>query len=278
MTEAGPLVQLQISVTRTAWRLAPAWAVLAGAVAVMRLPLGPTDGLRMAGAVVLGDLVWGMLRRGTEVHAASTGIARAPDAPYGQPAAPLSRLVQTLGTADVSWQSAVAGVALALGGGFLFGWAGLLLSLAALTCILVGWSIASQGRMPAACHAALDVLLPWVLGIVAADGLGGGAAPWEAMVIGAAFALLQWGYLRTTQGAIAGSPLPLVLGMGCVISVLVALGWPRAAALVAVLFAPVAYWFAGAASDESGGRRAAWAAPALYLALFVAAFALRQSA
>lgn len=277
MTQAGPLIQLQISVTRTAWRLAPAWSVLAGAAAVMRLPVSPIDGLRVVGAVALGDLVWGMLRRATEVHAAHTEIARAPSAPYEQPAAPLGRLVQILRKADVSWQSAVAGVALALGGGLLYGWAGLLLSLVALACILVGWSMASQDRMPAACHAALDVLLPWMLGMAAAGRLGDGDVPWEALVIGAAFTVLQWGFLRTTQGTAASSPMPLLLGMGGVISVLVALGLPWAVALTAVLLAPVTYWFTGASSDGSGGRRVAWAAPAFHLALFVAAFALRQS-
>lgn len=282
MTQAGPLVQLHISVTRSAWRLAPAWSVAAGAVAALHLPASAMDGMRVVGAVILGDLVWGMLRRASLVHeAARVEVGRRPTAPYGQPAAPLSRLVQVLGAADVSWQGAAAGVVLALGGGLLFGWPGLLLSLAALVCAIIGWSVSSQGagrgRAPAACHAVLDVLLPWLLGIVAAGRLSDAAIPWEAVVIGAALTVLQWGFLRTTGASGTGGALPLFVGMGGVLAVHVGLGWPGAAAVTSVLFAPVAYLYAGGRTGTPVDRRAAWAAPALYLALFVAAYALRQS-
>ena len=295
MTQAGPLVQLHISVTRSAWRLAPAWSVAAGAVAALHLPASAMDGMRVVGAVILGDLVWGMLRRASLVHVAPrVGAGRPaapygqpaapygqPAAPYGQPASPVGRLLQVLAAADVSWQGAAAGVVLALGGGLLFGWPGLLLSLAALVCAIIGWSVSSQGagrgRAPAACHAVLDVLLPWLLGIVAAGRLSDAAIPWEAVVIGAALTVLQWGFLRTTGASGTGGALPLFVGMGGVLAVHVGLGWPGAAAVTSVLFAPVAYLYAGGRTGTPVDRRAAWAAPALYLALFVAAYALRQS-
>lgn len=286
MIQAGPLVELHISVTRAPWRLAPAWSVGAGALAVTGLPVLASDVLRLAAAIVVGDLAWGMLRQYTLLAPGGAPVddPRAPLAPYGQPTAPLSRIVAILsggpepgeGRMRGSWQGAAAGLALSLGGGVLFGWPGVILSLAALGCIVAGWSIARRGEVPAACHAALDVLLPWSLGVAACGRLEAGAVPWEAALVGVAFTVLQWGYLRATHARPAGGPWPLVAGMGGVLAVLVGLGWPWAAAVVAVLFAPVAYgWLGRAAGGDGIPAAAPTAGAALWLALFVAAAALR---
>ena len=61
--EAGPLMQLHLAPSRMLWRIGPAWAVVAGAVAA-GVALGDAVSLlRLAAAVILADLIWGILRR-----------------------------------------------------------------------------------------------------------------------------------------------------------------------------------------------------------------------
>ena len=63
VAETGPLVHLHFAPSRMLWRIGPAWAVVAGAVAA-GAPLGNAAGLlRLATAVILADLFWGILRR-----------------------------------------------------------------------------------------------------------------------------------------------------------------------------------------------------------------------
>jgi hypothetical protein len=298
LTEAGPLVQLQISLSRVPWRLAPAWSVLAGALAAGSRVDNPTLWLRVVAAIVLGDLAWGVLRR----YVSITPSGRRPvDAsslvlPYAQPDSPLSSLVSELSLEGVDWHGAVAGVILALGGALLLGLPAFVLSLGAIVVTVVAWALARRGEAPAACFALLDVLLPFALGLLAAGCTLRQpvqfAVAWQPLLVAAGFTILQWGALRSA--ALVGrrfAQVGLGLGVFAVLVVLIGLGMPFAAAVSAVLLAPAVYWLTrdadlpatsgggpgpyGAGTPAGRASSAAWAAPWLMLALFVGALAIR---
>jgi hypothetical protein len=98
LTEVGPLVQLQIAVSRVPWRIAPAWSVLAGSLAVAGSLNDPALWLRVVAAVVLGDLAWGLLRRYVPPPGTDPGKLSGVSAllPYAHPDAPVSHLVAAL--------------------------------------------------------------------------------------------------------------------------------------------------------------------------------------
>ncbi len=278
MTEAGPLVQLRVSLSRTPLRIAPAWSALAGAIAVAPALGDPALWLRVVAAVVLGDLAWGILRQYAQARppAAGEGAVFALPLPYAQPDAPLSRLLGSLTYGGATWHGAVAGAVLALGGGLLLGWPALVLSLLALALTALAGPLARRGDSPAGAFAMLDVLLPWTLGMVAAGWDRGAASGWGPLFVAAALTLLQWGVLRAVASERRGASLPLAGGALAVIVALVALAMPGAAALAAVLLAPPLYWLAGRQEGEApAAARFAWSGPWLMLTLFVAALALR---
>lgn len=271
MTEAGPLVQLQISLSRVPWRMAPAWAVLAGAFAA-GAPLDDSSlWLRVVAAVVLGDLAWGVLRRYVTPVDASAGAERGLSAllPYAQPDAPVSHLVRELALEGANWHGAFAGIIFALGGGLLLGLPAFGLSIVAILVTVVAWPIARRGDTPAAGFALLDVFLPFALGLLAAGWFVVRPIPWQPLLVAAAFTCLQWGMLRAAARNNGKIALNVGLGVAAVLTVLIGLGMPWAAAVAAVLLAPVLYWLG------NPGSAVAWAAPWSMLALFVAALALR---
>ncbi len=286
MTEAGPLVQLQISLSRVPWRLAPAWSVLAGAFAAGKPLDDPAWWLRVVAALVLGDLAWGVLRR---YVAASPDRRPTPGRlgavlPYAQPDSPVSAAVRELSLEGTDWHGALAGIILVLGGALLLGVPAFVLSFVAILVTIVAWALARRGDMPAACFALLDVFLPFALGLVAA-GWGASSVPaWQPLLVGVAFTILQWGALRSAAPSASRRPwLGLALGSLAVLAALVGLAMPWAAAIAAVLLVPPLYWLGKPRSGPGSnlGTRAqvlassAWAAPWLMLALFVAALALR---
>jgi hypothetical protein len=281
LTEAGPLVQLQISLSRVPLRIAPAWSVLAGALAVAPALSDPALWLRVVAAVVLGDLLWGILRQYAQARPAGAdeGALFALPLPYAQPNAPMSRLLGSLTDGGTTWHGAVAGVVLALGGGLLLGWPAVGLSLAAILVTALAGPLARRGDSPSAAFAMLDALLPWTLGMLAAGWATAGAGDeplrWQPLIVGAALTVLQWGVLRAT-GKAQGASVALPAGALALIGALVALRMPGAAALSAVLLAPPLYWLGRRdAATAFGAARVAWAGPWLMLTLFVAALALR---
>jgi hypothetical protein len=275
LTEAGPLVQLQISLSRVPLRIAPAWSVLAGALAVAPALGDPALWLRVVAAVVLGDLAWGILRQYAQSQPAGATQGAALALPYAQPAAPLSRLLGSLTLGGATWHGAVAGVVLALAGGVLLGWPALALSVAAIALTALAGPYSRRGDLPAGVFATLDVLLPWTLGMLAAGWPNGAQVGWSPLVVAAALTVTQWGALRATH-ARRGAPVAVSAGALALVVALAALRMPGAAALAAVLMAPPLYWLTESGLDEERMRpRIAWAGPWLMLTLFVAALALR---
>jgi hypothetical protein len=278
LTEAGPVVQLQISLSRVPLRIAPAWSVLAGAIAVASMSGGTGLWIRIVAAVILGDLAWGILRQ--YAQAGDVGdrqpVAFALPLPYAQPEAPLSRLLGGLTSGGATWHGAAAGLFLALGGALLLGWPAVALSFAAILITALAASLARRGDFPASAYACLDVLLPWTLGMVAAGWTARGETRWAPLAVAAALTALQWGALRATNRQSGDAPTALVFGALAVTASLVAFWMPGAAALAAVLMAPALYWLGqGRRRDASVGSRSGWSGPWLLLTMMVVAVALR---
>lgn len=252
VVEAGPLVRLHVELSRMLWRIGPAWAVLAGAVAARAAWLAPDILLRLATAVVLADLVWGILRKviSDQSHGASPALA-VPQLPYAQPAAPLARFLASLAAGQgreqldgrAAWQGLFAGLVFTVVLSWLLGGFALAISAITVGVVLLGWALARRGSRPAFCLAMLDVALPWCLG--AALALSGHESsillPWFWLAM--SFTILQWGVhrARLSDGQRMGG---LWLGQIVVLAALLGLRQPWALAVTVVLFAPPSWWLA----------------------------------
>jgi hypothetical protein len=197
----GPLVQLELSFTRFPWRIAPMWAVVAGATAGGLSFVDPRDLLRLLGSVVLADVAWGILRHYAE-HSVMPALVRVPAVlPYATADSPLARALAALalpGREDrAGWQGALVGLTLTTGLSVLLGWEAGFLSLAALSVMWVTWLVRGRGDRPVLSDAVLDVGLPGLLGLALA-GLPVGEPPWVLLGLGAAFVGLHWAALRWT--------------------------------------------------------------------------------
>ena len=250
VAETGPLVHLDLSPSRMLWRISPAWAVVAGAVAA-GAPLGNAVSLlRLATAIILADLIWGILRRIIPASPGTEGTERlvAPSLPYGSNAAPLARFMQmTAGDPQASrgsWLSWLSGLALTAVLSILLGASALLISALAVGLILLTRALFRSAQRPALCLALLDVALPWVLGAALAWPVAEGATLFlQTVVLAAAFTLLQWGIYRArlSSGWRLGA---LYVGQVMLLGVLILLRQPGAVAVTALLLAPPIWWLA----------------------------------
>lgn len=275
MTEVGPLVHLQISLTRTPWRITPAWSVLGGAIAVARATPDSAQVLRIAVAVLLGDLAWGLLRSYAppDTSQAQATRGRTVGLPYVQSDSPLSRAIHALASGGLAWQGVLAGLFLALAGGFLLGLPAIGLSVIALLIAAIAWPLTRQGDRPAFSHALLDVLLPWTLGMFAA---GWDLENWRPLFVAGALTILQWAMIRASVHDSLRRDRRLALGVTGLLVILVALQLPWAAATVAVFLTPPLFWLGTAARGEGLiDERLEHAGPWTLVVFFVAAFALR---
>lgn len=252
MADSGPLIQVAFSLSRAVWRIGPAWAVLAGALAAGWAPSGGAAVLRLTAAVVLGDLVWGSLRRAVPPGPVSPfpSVPHASFAflPYVRPEAPLVRFMQALGTgmgmpAGRSWQPVMLGAVFALGLSWLLGPTALALTASALLLTAWAWLWAvHQGPPPALALALLDVALPGLLGASLQGMLVPvGRSLLPALGLLAGFTVLQWGAYRAARQARAWQAWA---GQLAVLVSLVVLQRPVACAIVAALFAPATWWLA----------------------------------
>jgi hypothetical protein len=277
--ETGPLVHLHFAPSRMLWRIGPAWAVVAGAVAAGASLGNATGLLRLATAVILADLLWGILRR---IIPDSPGIAGtaslvAPSLPYGRGDAPLARFMQTIATGQhaftAPWSGWLSGLALTVVLSLLLGAPALLISAAAVGLMLLTRALFRRGHHPALCLALLDVALPWVLGaaLVWPD-VDGKALVWllQMGMVAAAFTVLQWGLYRARFSA-GRRLVALYFGQMVLLGVLVLLRQPWAVAVAALLLAPPTWWLARRGEAEVALARALpwWWASMLAVAAIV---------
>lgn len=251
VVDSGPLVQLHIAASRTLWRIGPAWAVVAGAVAA-GAPISADFLLRLAAAVILVDISWGILRRIIPDSPRPDGTATptAPSLPYGHGDAPLARFLQTIAAGQhsgtVPWLGWLSGLVLAAALSWLLGTPVLLITISAVGLIFLARTLLRRGRYPALCLALLDVALPWVAGAALVWSVwNGDSRPWFLLIgmLAAAFTILQWGVYRARFSA-GPRMVGLWLGQIMLLGTLITLRQPWAAAVAALLLLPPAWWLA----------------------------------
>jgi hypothetical protein len=261
-------VQLRLLPSRALFRVGPAWAVLAGALAAGLPQPGVEALLTLVTAAALADLVWGALREIVPDPLAARAGVTAPTAPvplalpYLQPDAPLARWLRGLtpgatgAHAERGWQGVLIALVVALVFSLLLGVPAALTTALALFAILVAAATARRGDVPAFLNALLDVGLPWALGSGLV--LWGGEQPRAVIAasagLAAAFTVLQWGVYRAAAGR-KGAAVAW-LGQALVLLTLIGLRQPWAVAGVAALFAPASCWLAR--GDASTARALPW--------------------
>ena len=277
--DAGPLMQLHLAPSRMLWRIGPAWAVLAGAVAA-GVALGNAGSLlRLAAAVVLADLLWGILRRIVPTSPGTEGTENraAPSLPYGSSDAPLARLIQMSAadqqTAPAPWLSWLSGLTLTAVLSLLLGVPALLLSALAVGLMLLARALFRSAHRPALCLALLDVALPWALGAATVwPAVYGGAAFWsfQTAMLAAAFTVLQWGFYRARLSA-GRRLVALYLAPVMLLCTLIVLRQSWAVAVAALLLTPPIWWLARRGEAEAALLRGLpwWWASMLLVAAFV---------
>jgi hypothetical protein len=264
VAETGPLVHLHFAPSRMLWRIGPAWAVVAGAVAA-GAPLGNAISLlRLATAVILADLVWGILRRIVPDSPDTEGTAalRTPSLPYGRSDAPLAQVMQTVASGQQAspapWLGWLGGLSLTVVLSFLLGAPMLLISAAALGLIFLTRALFRRGCCPSFSLALLDVGLPWALGAALVwPNVDGEARGWfvQMGMVAAAFTVLQWGLYRARFSA-GRRLLALYFGQVMLVGTLVLLRQPWAVAVAAPLLAPPTWWLARRGEAEVALARA----------------------
>lgn len=276
---AGPLIGLRVWIGPEIWRIGPAWAVLAGALASGAALLADTTPLRLVGAILLADSVWGVLWRMTSLPPAAGGErpAETLNLPYYREASPAGRIVRLLHwlTAGAGWPELLASFVLATVLGLLLGPSALLLTVMAWAVALWGWLLMQSGRQPAACDALLNVGAPWLLGLAVAEPAtlpalwrtvaGEAALPGElarlsaGVLLGLAFTVQGWGSRRAFLSHGRRS-IGLWLGQAAILAVLIGLQQTQALVVVALLLLPPAWllWQAGDDLRAALARSGAW--------------------
>ncbi|PKO21119.1 MAG: hypothetical protein CVU38_16500 [Chloroflexi bacterium HGW-Chloroflexi-1] len=284
--EAGPLIGLRVSLSRNLWRIGPAWAVLAGALAGGAPLWGGAALLRLAGAVGLADSAWGAVWWLTAAVGAESLREHRPigSLPYAQPDAPVARLaggLRRMVSSGASWHELTAGLASMAVLSVLLGGPALILSPVALLVILCGWVLAQRGLRPGLCYALLNVGLPWVLGTMLArqgalSALTGRQL--HSLWLAAAFTILQWGVQRAYLSELSWAR-GVWLGQAALTAVLIGLRQPGPLAVVVGLLLPPSWWLlktrqAACQADADGAEALVRSAPWWWGAMLLAAIAL----
>jgi hypothetical protein len=280
---AGPLIGLSVSISPDVWRIGPAWAVLAGALASGVPLLGDAVPLRLVGAAILADSAWGVFWRLTAADDADRLEQRAEDhhLPYFRSQSPAGRAIGMMRdiAPGASWRELTTALVLTGVLGLLLGVSALVLSVVAYAVILWAWALGRAGKQPAVCDALLNVGLPWLLGLA----LARDALPWSdaspvllpGIVMGAAFTALQWGARRAYLSN-GSRMLAVWLGQAAVLLALIGVEQPQLVVLAAALFLPPMSWLWRSAAMATDIERALrQSGPWWLTAMLLGAIALR---
>lgn len=249
---------LRVWLTRQPFRLAPAWAVLAGALASGGLRGRRDNVLLLVLAMVLADGLWSQLwalqvRQGRSASAGAT-----PPLPYAAPEAPATRLwrwlASSMGSEEsaqpvAAWQSLLMAVLFAFGLAALLGPMALALTVAALLAGLARYLL--SGRWTGAlAQAVFEIGLAWLLGHLLVAGL---TWPMLPMLLAAGYVLLHAGALALCdRRGLWLVNLAQLIPLAC----LIAARQPLAAgALGITLLAPLAWqpWLRQSGEDDREG-------------------------
>jgi hypothetical protein len=289
----GPLIGLRVSASRYLWRPGPAWAVLAGAIASGAPLLSGEALLRVFGLVLLADSAWGAVWApiiGADPSVSPAAMPRRETTswplPYMQPGAPADQMRGM--TSGARWHDLFVAALLTGGLAVLLGLPALIISVAALGVTLWALFVAQWEAQPALPRALLNVGLPWLLGLTLAYGTPAGSVglpvvglPAAALLLGAAFTLLEWGAQRA-GGSHDSRARGVWMGQAAVLLVLIGLRLPWTTAVAAALLLPPSwFWLRLNGSSQGWGDASIRVAtlihsvPWWWAALMLSALALR---
>jgi hypothetical protein len=279
----GPIVHLRLSVTRSPWRISPAWSVVAGALAGGTAYFEPSALLRLFAMVLLTELAWGSLWR-LSAKGASRRVAGSGKVvlPYAMPGAPIAKLNDALiertedGAIRSGWYDLALGLVLSGALSLLLGQIALVLSLLAVGISLAAWFLSRRGGAAALPLAILAVGLPWLLGASA-----GSRVPAELLELGpwiyiltVVYTVLQWGVLRAETSN--GRTGLLWFGQALALGAAVGMGAPWLTVLLAaLLLVPMLRVMGSLGSNVTLHARLRYSAPWWWAAMMLSAFALR---
>jgi hypothetical protein len=256
----GPILDLRIRLGSGPWRMGPAWAVIAGALAGNALGLGSGSLLRLAGAVLLADVAWGSIWPETPRRSRFRGRARGNRLPYAAPRAPLQQALAALFSGGSEgegggWEGILPGLVLIAALSLLLGSPAILLSLVALAFAGSARVLMVRNRWPALLMALLGVGLPWALGASLAWSQGSTNAriPFDAgLALGIAFTVLAWATWRFRSPGASLSTRTAWFGQVVVVATLAAAKEPLAVAVVGSLMLVPTLWLIRPAESRTG--------------------------
>jgi hypothetical protein len=248
-----PILGLGLHLNSSPWRLGPAWAVLAGAIACQAPIWGGESLLRLGGALLLADALWGILWRRPSSVRCTRGAQRPSAAlPYADARSPMAQLLSGLrweaeAGAESGWQGVAAGLGLVAVLSILLGSAAVVLSLLVFAAAIVVRLLVRQGREPLLIGALLSTGFPWLLGCT----LGGAGVSWppgQAAVagvgLGVGFTVLTWALLKVEYQASQGGMWPVWVAQAVILCSLAAFRVPVGMAAVVGCFVAPCLWSA----------------------------------
>ena len=246
-----PILRLGFRLSGSPWRLGPAWAVLAGALASQAPIWGGENLLRLGGSLLLADAVWGVFwRRSSLRQGGPSKRERGARLPYSNAHSPMLEALSRLGyeaieDGEKAWQGMLAGLVAVAILSILLGSSAIVLSLLALIASVGVRLMVRRGKTPALMMAFLCTGLPWTLG--AALGRTGNLLPPSGfsgvgLALGAAFTFLTWSLYRVDLNGSRGLVWPIWLGEVVVLVTMVALREPLGLAIVAALMVVPCLW------------------------------------
>jgi len=201
--DSHSVLGLRVWLARQPFRLAPAWATLAGALASGGLRWQRKDGLLLLLAIILADGLWGQLwtllvrqhSLASEGHAAPT--ARLLPLPYVVPESPVSRLWRWLGgdagqrketQPTAAWRALLMNLLFTVGLALLLGPAALVMTALALLVASLARVLLPRRWGGALAQSLFEIGLAWLLGHLLFAGF---AWPVLPLVVAAGYVLLQ---------------------------------------------------------------------------------------
>jgi hypothetical protein len=280
-----PILGLGLHLNSRPWRLGPAWAVLAGALACQAPVWGGESLLRLGGSVLLADALWGIFwRRPSSAQGAQPRRENGVGLPYTSARSPMMAVFSGLrweGAADTEtgWQGAMAGLGLVAVLSVLLGSWAIVLSVLALTAAVIVRVSLKRGRQPVVMMALLGTGLPWALGAT----LGGsgdipslGRLEGDGLALGVTFTALTWAVLRAECSVSRDLAWPIWIAQIGILAALMAFRASAGMAIVAACFVAPCLWISSRPCRFQEGAATVRNSNLWWLAsMLAAAFAVR---
>jgi hypothetical protein len=248
----GSVLDLRLGFRGSPWRLGPAWAVLAGALAVNAPISDGSSLLRLGGAILLADAVWGALWIPPALRSDQVPVQSGRShLPYATSVSPMSKSVAALSEGnpaaggDAGWYGIAIGLVLAAIVSLLLGGSAVVLSILAILAAVGVRILKKRGLSHALMVALLSVGLPWALGVSLrqpTSDFGGWSRVEAPLAVGAAYTILAWAIVRAQLADAQLRTWPLWVAQTILVAILVLIGQPLAAAMFGCLALVPSLW------------------------------------